>query len=65
MGCLFRLIGLLIRLAVIAICIAAIIWALGQLSVHNVIDLAHSWLRFAIGFQGWINRQFGVKGNLK
>lgn len=62
-GCLMRLFGILFRLALLVVCISAIIWAIGQLSAHNVIDLAHSWLRWTLTFKNWLDRLAGVKGS--
>ena len=61
----FRIFGFVLRLALILACIMAIIWAIGQLSFHNVIDLTHSWLRFCLGITNSLDRLFHVKGTPK
>ncbi len=62
MGCAWKLFWILVRLALILACICAIIWALGQLTSHDVISGTEAWIRWCLSFKNWLDNRFGVKG---
>lgn len=52
----------LVRLALIAACLLAVIWAVGHLSVQNLISFGRSYLRLMDHFRSWLDHLAHVKG---